>query len=59
MFLILGGFFIISNENLALRESGAIDEFKDLYLEWFADLFDNAKAITGYVVDSEWLPDAG
>jgi uncharacterized protein YxeA len=57
IFLILGAFFIISNENLALRDSNAFDQFTDLYYDWLNSLFDNGKDITGYVVNSDWLPD--
>jgi NDP-sugar pyrophosphorylase family protein len=59
MFLVLGALFIISNENLVLRESGNFEEFKDLYSDWLSELFDNGRTITGYVVDSHWLPDTG
>ena len=59
IFLILGAFFIISNENLALSDRTNFDVFKDLYYEWLINLFENSKEITGYVINSDWLPDTG
>ena len=56
IFLILGAFFIISNENLALKEKDNFETLKDRYLEWLGNLFDNTKDLTGYVINSDWLP---
>ena len=57
MFLVLGALFIVSNENLILRDEGDFDKFSELYYDWLSGLFDNGRQITGYVVNSEWLPD--
>jgi hypothetical protein len=57
MFLLLGAFFIISNENLSLKESSNFDEFTDMYYDWLGSLFENGKELTGNVINSEWLPE--
>ena len=59
IFLILGALFIIGNENLALKDRENFDKFTDLYYDWLSTLFENGKTITGYIIDSEWLPDIG
>ena len=56
MFFLLAGFFIISQNNLALREEENRKEFKDLYFLWLNQTFENFKAVTSYVVKLDWLP---
>jgi len=56
MFFLLGAFFIISNENLHIGKSDELKVFGEHYYAWFSGLFDNFKSITGYVVESKWLP---
>lgn len=56
MFLLVGAFFIISNNNLRLGDSEQRGEFMKLYYAWFFKIFDNTKTITGYVVNLDWLP---
>ncbi len=56
MFLFLGAFFIISNENLSLRESSDFNRFGEEYYNWLGDLFEGAKGISAYVVKNDWLP---
>ncbi|MAG38185.1 hypothetical protein CMI45_02255 [Candidatus Pacearchaeota archaeon] len=55
-FLFIGALFIVSTQNLYLSDSDDFDKFVGIYTSWLSNLFDNAKAITGYVVKSEWLP---
>ena len=55
-FLFVGGFFIISNENLRLNSGENVGAFFDLYLTRIYDLKDNSGVIVGYVVKMGWLP---
>jgi hypothetical protein len=55
-FLFIGALFIISNEQLYLKNPVDRDKFFDLYYSWISSLFDQAARVTGYVVDSQWLP---
>ena len=59
MFLILGALFIISNQNLALKDEENFNKFADGYYIWLNSLFENGKTITSYVVNSNWLPETG
>jgi hypothetical protein len=56
-FLILGGLFIVSNNDLALKDSGNIGELGERYYDWIGNLFGNGKEFTGYVINSDWLPE--
>lgn len=57
IFLMIGALFIISENNINLREKSARNDFKVLYLSWFNQLFGNTKNIIGYVVKFDWLPE--
>lgn len=56
VFLLLGAFFIISNNDLHLSEKSELDEFARLYYSWLGDIFSNAKSLTGYITKAEWMP---
>ena len=56
VFLLIGAFFIISDENLRMNEAENIKFFLKSYAGWFGDLFDNGGQIAGYVVKMNWLP---
>jgi len=56
LFLFVGAFFIISNENIALNSSENVGIFFSEYGEWIDSLFGNGKVVTGYVLKMEWLP---
>ena len=56
MFLFVGAFFIISNENIALNSSENVGIFFSEYGEWIDGLFNNGKIVTGYVLKMGWLP---
>ena len=58
-FLFLGAFFIISEDNIDLKQDSGVKDFGNLYYEWIVSLFDNSKQIAGYVIKAEWLPDEG
>jgi len=56
MFLFIGAFFIISNENIKLNTKENIATFFSLYGKWVDGLVINGKTVFGYVVKMEWLP---
>ena len=56
MFLLLGAFFIISQNNLALKNTENIDNFVSMYARWMTRIFDNGNSAVGYVVKMDWLP---
>ncbi len=58
MFFLLVGFFIISENKMALKDEENREEFKNLYFSWLNRTFENFKTITSYVVKLDWLPDS-
>lgn len=56
MFLLIGAFFVISENHLALKENENIGKFFGLYNGWLSQVLDNAKGVTGYIVKMDWLP---
>ncbi len=56
MFLLIGAFFIISNENIRLNNPENINLFFKEYAGWINSLANNGKTVAGYVVKMEWLP---
>jgi len=59
LFLLVGAFFIISNENIKLNSKENINSFLKEYGAWADGLFSNGKTVVGYVAKMEWLPDEG
>lgn len=57
VFLLLGGFIIISNENLHILNEKEREKFGEMYLYWFDNLFDNFKGLTAYIINTNWIPD--
>ncbi|MBI2449177.1 hypothetical protein HYV49_02680 [Candidatus Pacearchaeota archaeon] len=55
-FLLLGGFFIISENKLVLNAKENYKSFILLYAEWTKDVVDNIGKVTGMIVKLEWLP---
>lgn len=55
-FLFIGALFIVSNHNLRLSVSEERKLFFELYYEWFNNVYSQMKSITGYVIESQWLP---
>jgi hypothetical protein len=56
-FLFVGALFILSNHNLHIGTHDELVLFGKMYYTWLGDVFDNGKAIAGYVVKSDWLPE--
>jgi len=56
MFLLIGAFFIISQNNLALKETGNLNKFISLYSAWLTRILDNSSNAVGYVIKMDWLP---
>jgi hypothetical protein len=56
MLLLVGAFFIISENNLALNNSENVDKFYDLYLDWVGKIVGNSMELAGYVIKLDWLP---
>lgn len=59
MFLLIGAFFIISDENIRLNSSENVGLFFKEYGLWIDGLVVNGRVVSGYVVKMEWLPGEG
>lgn len=57
LLLLLGAFFIISNENINLNDDNGLNDLGDAYYVWAAGVFDNMVILIGDVIKSDWLPD--
>jgi len=55
-FLFVSALFIISNQNLALKEKENAMQFGRLYYNWFLNLGNNVFKTTAYVIKFEWMP---
>ena len=58
MFLLLGAFFIVSQNNLALNSSENLDKFVSVYISWLGSFVSDVTRLGGFVVKLEWLPDS-
>jgi len=56
-FLVIGALFLVSNNNLHLGDVDERTVFLEMYGSWIGDLYEQTLVITGYVVNSEWLPE--
>ena len=56
VFLLIGAFFIISNENLKMNEKPNVSAFFKMYGSWMTGLLKNSGQLAGYVVKMDWLP---
>jgi hypothetical protein len=54
--ICIGCLFIISNNNLHITEQSDRIVFTNVFHAWLSDLFSTTSQITGYVIDSRWLP---
>ena len=57
MFLFIGFFFIISQNNLPLNTSENADKVISIYKAWLEKTFQNAGNFVGHMVKMEWLPE--
>ncbi len=57
IFLFIGALFIISNENLHLKEKEEARRFANLYYDWLFGIAENVGSFTMSAIKSEWLPD--
>ncbi|MBI2452155.1 hypothetical protein HYV50_03700 [Candidatus Pacearchaeota archaeon] len=55
-FLFIGALFIVTNENLYLKNPADREIFFNLFYSWFSQLSSHLTKITGFVTNSEWLP---
>lgn len=54
--LILGAFFIISNEKIPLNSKSNLIKFGNTYYAWLFGMAEHAKTITAKVIKADWLP---
>lgn len=55
-FLFIGALFIVSNYNLNLGNPEHFEMFKGFYFSWLDGVYQRGAQVTGYVVESGWLP---
>ena len=53
----ISALFIISNQNLHMKDAGERQVFLDSYYSWVQDVFNQTVEIAGYVINSRWLPE--
>ncbi len=56
MFLFIGVFFIISQNNLIMSEKENVLEFVSLYKAWLFSTVGNVGDLSGHVIKMDWLP---
>jgi len=56
-FLLIGAFFIISENNIQLNSTYNIQVFFNIFFSWIDGLSSNAKTVSGYVTGMDWLPE--
>lgn len=56
-FMVIGALFLVSNNVLYLGDVDDRTTFLSMYGDWIRDLYGQTIEISGYVVNSEWLPE--
>lgn len=56
LLLLLGAFFIMSQENLDVSMPQDFAKFANSYYSWFWHLGENGVKTVGYVVGIDWVP---
>ena len=56
MLVLMNAFFIISNNDLALKDGENIKTFFSLYFDWVKDIGNNITELTGNIVKLDWVP---
>jgi hypothetical protein len=55
-FLFVSALFLVSNNNLALKEKENAMQFGRLYYNWILNTGENIFKTTAYVIRFEWMP---
>ncbi|MEI6731916.1 MAG: hypothetical protein WCK90_04520 [archaeon] len=55
-FLLLGAFYIMSQQNLDVSMPNDFSKFAESYYSWFWHLGENGAKTVGYVVGIDWVP---
>jgi len=55
--LLMSIFFVISENNLSLREKENLTEFKEIYVDWAKKAGTNTLEVTGNIIKMDWKPD--
>jgi len=55
--LLLGAFFVISENKLSLRNPDDRIELGKIYFSWVAQIFQNGINLVGDAIKLEWLPE--
>lgn len=58
IFILLNGFFIISNQNLHIYKTTDMNKFTSSYKNWIIKIANNTKQITSNVIKQDWKPQA-
>lgn len=56
MFLIICGLVIVNNNTLHFSQKEDLKTFGTLYLGWADQVFQNARMLTGNLIQMDWLP---
>ena len=56
IFILMNGFFIISNNDLKMDNAENISKFILIYGEWIDRISNNLSTISGNVVKMDWTP---
>ncbi len=56
-FFFISALFIISNENLYLRDSIDRETFFNTYSIWLGNIFSQSMEVANFVINLKWLPD--
>lgn len=53
----MNAFFIISQNDLALKNTENIEQVASIYSSWFTRIFENIGKITGDAINLNWGPE--
>lgn len=56
IFLLMGAFFIVSEQGLHLSRYDELSVFYAVYYHWISGFFTQGSTLTGNVVSFDWLP---
>ena len=56
MFLLIGAFFIVSENKLPISTNEGAFKFVSLYSNWLVSVSFNSVKTVGYAVKMDWLP---